>query len=634
MTTAAITNAPPPSTLKQQTVSIVINSYHTGAVLFRSIEAALAQQNLCEIIIVNNGNPPTTLTQLENLAASHPKISLFSGHGNIGFAKGCNLGAQQAKGEYLLILNPDCLLPQHALTTLINAFSAHPDTWMAGCRHILPNGNIQQGNRRNLLSPRTALAQAFKLHRLFPQKFPSLNLPESAETTAHFVPAISGAIMFFNTTRYHQLKGLDEGYFFHVEDLDLCKRIHNQGGKILYIPSVQPIHFLSTSKVSSHFVEHHKTAGFHRYFSLHYKKDNQILTYWLSLLGIYARLHFRRPILALKARKKHKIAYRHAAKTAKQLRYLNSPLRDHSLALKLGELPLPPSLIIAGATGQLGLALLKMGLHHNITCYAHFHSTIIDFQHPNLHWLSPDLAARSTEPKDYYGAPPPTSIIHCAPLWLLPEKLEHYLTLGVKHIIGFSSTSIDGKAGSTTPHEQQTVQKLIDAENTLKSFCTQHNLTYTILRPTMIYGFGVDGNVSSVAHVIEKIGHFPVYIGKGLRSPVHAEDLACASLQCFTHEKSHNKTYNLSGGEDLTYTNMVNRIAHALGRKNAALRIPFLPTLFSLASIFSSKKELNASTAKRMNTNLNFSHEEATQDFGYHPQKFLKGGITDLGKEK
>ncbi len=150
----------------------------------------------------------------------------------------------------------------------------------------------------------------------------------------------------------------------------------------------------------------------------------------------------------------------------------------------------------------------------------------------------------------------------------------------------------------------------------------------------MIYGFGVDGNVSSVAHVIEKMGHFPVYIGKGLRSPVHAEDLACATLQCLTHEKSHNKTYNLSGGEDLTYTNMVNRIAQALGRKNAARRIPCLPTFFSLASLVSSKKELNAATAKRMNTNLNFSHEPATQDFSYHPQKFLENDITDLGKKK
>src|SRR5476651_1020721 len=94
--------------------SVIIVSYRTGPVLFASIRSVLRQQRLAELIIVNNGNPPDILARLQQMALTEPRLKILTGHGNAGFAKGCNLGAVQATGEFLLFLHPDCLLPSDA----------------------------------------------------------------------------------------------------------------------------------------------------------------------------------------------------------------------------------------------------------------------------------------------------------------------------------------------------------------------------------------------------------------------------------------------------------------------------------------------------------------------------------------
>src|SRR5271165_2563758 len=172
--------------------SVVMVSYHTGPVLFVSVNSALRQTQLAELIIVDNGNPPDVLARLQQIALSEPRLKILSGHGNIGFSAACNLGAKQVTAEFLLLLNPDCLLPPNALTDMMDGFNEVAGAMLAGCWLPTPDGSEQRGGSRQFVTPMTALAEALSLHRFF--KVNRLNDYQTPmPSVTHEVPSISGA---------------------------------------------------------------------------------------------------------------------------------------------------------------------------------------------------------------------------------------------------------------------------------------------------------------------------------------------------------------------------------------------------------------------------------------------------------
>ena len=152
-------------------VSVVMVSYWTGPVLAQAIDAVLAPQQagVGELILVDNGNPPDVTKALARRAEVDPRLRLVSGHGNVGYARGCNLGARGARGRRLLLLNPDCCLGPGAVPALVAEAAALDGDWMLGCRVCNPDGTDQRGSRRALLTPVTALVEALRLDRLSPR---------------------------------------------------------------------------------------------------------------------------------------------------------------------------------------------------------------------------------------------------------------------------------------------------------------------------------------------------------------------------------------------------------------------------------------------------------------------------------
>ena len=268
-------------------VSVIMVSYRTGPVLALAVDAALApdQEGVTELILVDNGNSPGVTAALARRMVTEPRLRLISGHGNVGYARGCNLGAREARGRHLLLLNPDCCLKPGAVPALLAEAAALGAEWMLGCRVRNPDGTEQRGSRRALLTPLTALVEAFRLDRLSPKLFQRhrLSQHETAlpERIAR-VPAISGACMMLPATTYRAAGGLDEGYFLHVEDLDLCLRLHRAGIPTYFAPHVEAVHHASTSCTHPLVIEWHKTRGFLRYFGLHYG--------WLRWLPVLAPL--------------------------------------------------------------------------------------------------------------------------------------------------------------------------------------------------------------------------------------------------------------------------------------------------------------------------------------------------------
>src|SRR5947208_1339710 len=96
-------------------ISVVMVSYHTGATLWASLERVLADPAVGQVVLVDNGNDAATQAELARRAAATPRLIIVSGHGNVGFAAGCNRGARLATGQFLLLLNPDCLIEPGSL---------------------------------------------------------------------------------------------------------------------------------------------------------------------------------------------------------------------------------------------------------------------------------------------------------------------------------------------------------------------------------------------------------------------------------------------------------------------------------------------------------------------------------------
>ena len=257
-------------------VSVVMVSYRTGPVLAAAIEAVLArdQEGVVELILIDNGNPPEVVTVLARRAEAEPRFKFVSGHGNVGFARGCNIGADRARGRYLLLLNPDCRLGPGAIPALLAEAAALGGDWMLGCRVLNPDGSDQRGSRRALLTPCTALVETFRLDRLAPRLFHRHRLNQHDRPlpggTAR-VPAVSGACMMLPAATFRAVGGMDEGYFLHVDDLDLCLRLHRAAVPVYFAPHVEVVHHAGSSQASPVRVEWHKTRGFLRYFHVHFR---------------------------------------------------------------------------------------------------------------------------------------------------------------------------------------------------------------------------------------------------------------------------------------------------------------------------------------------------------------------------
>ena len=174
---------------------------------------------------------------------------------------------------YLLLLNPDCSLAPGAIPALLAEAGSLGDDWMLGCRVLDPDGSDQRGSRRALLTPSTALVETLRLDRLAPKllRRHRLNHHEDPlpDRTVR-VPAVSGACMILPAATFRSMGGMDEGYFLHVEDLDLCLRLHRRGIPVHFAPRAEAVHHAGCSRCSPVAIEWCKARGFLRYFRTHY----------------------------------------------------------------------------------------------------------------------------------------------------------------------------------------------------------------------------------------------------------------------------------------------------------------------------------------------------------------------------
>ncbi|MEQ1930560.1 MAG: glycosyltransferase family 2 protein [Parvularculaceae bacterium] len=269
---------------EQPAVSAIIVSFFTGPLLARAIASLKAAPEIREIIVVDNGNWEGAVQAAADASPDGAPVEIVSGHGNVGFATACNLGAKRARGDCLLFLNPDAIMPTGGLARIITDGAKLERPWLIGPMIANPDGTEQQGSRRQTLTPWTAFVEATRLHRVAPRHpyFRRFNIhgdPRPAEVTP--VPVISGACFFLHKEDYFLIGGMDERYFLHVEDVDFCLRFAKAGGRVFFDPHVGVVHHKSSSRVSAMRVERRKTASVIRYFNTHFSEPYPAPFLWL-----------------------------------------------------------------------------------------------------------------------------------------------------------------------------------------------------------------------------------------------------------------------------------------------------------------------------------------------------------------
>ncbi|GAB3343809.1 NAD-dependent epimerase/dehydratase family protein [Marilutibacter aestuarii] len=194
----------------------------------------------------------------------------------------------------------------------------------------------------------------------------------------------------------------------------------------------------------------------------------------------------------------------------------------------------------------------------------------------------------------------------------------------IPRIVAFGSTSVATKHASTQPAERDVARRLREAEATVLARARERGAAATLLRPTLVYGAGRDATLSRIAALARPRGWFPLPSGaRGLRQPVHVEDLAAAAVACCDVAACAGQAYDLPGGETVTYREMVARVLASLAPPARCIELPgpLFGLLLGGARLAGMARGLGAAVP-RMREDLVFDATPATRDFGYAPRRF------------
>jgi len=238
-------------------VSVIIVSYNVYPFLdncLRSVQQAMAGIE-GEIIVVDNASVDRT-TQL--VKSHFPEVILISNTDNKGFAKANNQGIVIARGEYILLLNPDTVVSENTLTTCIDFMEQHQDAGAAGVKMIDGSGKYLPESKRGLPTLLASFMKMTGLYHLAPnsETWNSYYAGHIREDETAKVAVLTGAFMFLRKSTLDKTGMLDEDFFMYGEDVDLSYRITQAGYSIYYLPATRIIHYKgeSTKKASLNYL--------------------------------------------------------------------------------------------------------------------------------------------------------------------------------------------------------------------------------------------------------------------------------------------------------------------------------------------------------------------------------------------
>jgi len=272
-------------------VSVVIVNFNGGKLLTDCVRSVLTSTVTVEVYVSDNGSSDGSIEFLRQ-EINDDRLHCIMNAENLGFAKGSNRVVPMTTSQYLLFLNPDCLIESDTIEKMLKAVDGQTDVGMAGCLIKNPDGSEQCGCRRRVPTPARALTRVLHLDRPFPflrDKGMLLHL-EPLPADSQEQEAISGAFMLVRREAMEDVGLMDEGYFLHCEDLDWCMRFRQKHWKILFVPDVDVTHAKGVcSEGRAVRVEWHKHKGMVRFYKKFFRHQYPLPLMWSVIVAVWLR---------------------------------------------------------------------------------------------------------------------------------------------------------------------------------------------------------------------------------------------------------------------------------------------------------------------------------------------------------
>jgi GT2 family glycosyltransferase len=269
-------------------VSVCIVTWNVAADLRACLQSLRAQEGspAAEVIVVDNASTDDTVHMLEH---EFPEVITIRNAGNRGFAAATNQALERARGRYLMMLNPDTVVPADALGRIVEVADDSPQAGIVAPRLVYPDGSLQYSCRR-FPTITAAIFRNTLLGSLFPRARAAADyvMADWDHATVREVDWASGAAIAIRRQLYEQIGPLDEGFRWGSEDVDYCLRARQAGWGVLYTPEPVIVHAVGRSSdqavVRSIITAHH---SMYRLYSKHFARNP--LSRLLVWIGIWLR---------------------------------------------------------------------------------------------------------------------------------------------------------------------------------------------------------------------------------------------------------------------------------------------------------------------------------------------------------
>ncbi|TXD52977.1 MULTISPECIES: glycosyltransferase family 2 protein [unclassified Polaribacter] len=216
-------------------ISIVIVNYKSWKHLencLDSINLSVSKDFSLEVIIVDNCSHDDLF---EVFKKKFPQLNFIENTGNNGFANGCNLGAKNSNGDFLLFLNPDTIISETALLKIFNYAKGNKNVGIVSCNQRNTNGSYEKNTR--FFPDSETLFGSFRA--VFKKR---LNAKILNKNNVLYPDWVSGAIVFISKTWFDKVNGWNEDFWMYYEDVDLSKKVSKLGAQIVLLTDTEIIH--------------------------------------------------------------------------------------------------------------------------------------------------------------------------------------------------------------------------------------------------------------------------------------------------------------------------------------------------------------------------------------------------------
>lgn len=273
-------------------LAVIILNYNTVHLLRACLDSVLMADTALryEVCVVDNASTDGSAAMVRR---EFPGVKLIASTANLGYSAGNNLGmrafgfdTESPAGElprFLLLLNPDTIVPPTALEAMVRFMDDSPTVGVAGPRVRRPDGSLDRACRRSFPTPQVSFYRMMGLSRLFPKskRFNAYNLAFWPEDAVHPVDSVVGAFMLVRREAIEQVGLLDEAFFMYGEDLDWAKRIKDAGWDVWYNGKVEITHVKEAASSQSSKARIDFYEAMWLFYRKHYRRET---ARWLDRL--------------------------------------------------------------------------------------------------------------------------------------------------------------------------------------------------------------------------------------------------------------------------------------------------------------------------------------------------------------